>query len=85
MKPIPQKPRIIIAHVLGSGTAEVTAVDSSNATAPPVGSKLISSNPVASPKWKVPKPLHPFPQLILVVKSVVKRAGETGAALLTGR
>ncbi len=78
MKPTPQKPRIIIAHVEGSGTAEVTAVDSSNATAPPVGSKLITS----PPKLKVPKPPHPFPQLILVVKSVVKRAGETGVALI---
>jgi hypothetical protein len=76
MKPTPQKPRIIIAHVEGSGTAEVTddpfwAMASS-------GANSISS----PPKLKVPKPPHPFPHGIDVVKLSVKRGAETAVALM---
>jgi hypothetical protein len=76
MKPTPQKPRIIIAHVDGSGTAEVTddpfwAMASS-------GVNSISS----PPKLKVPKLPHPFPHGIDVVKLSVKRGAETAVALM---
>jgi hypothetical protein len=76
MNPTPAKPRIIIAQVLGSGTAEVTddpfwAMASS-------GANSISS----PPKLKVPKPPHPFPHGIDVVKLSVKRGAETAVALM---
>ena len=74
---MPKKPRIIIAHVEGSGTAAVMPV---------VVSTVVSCatvNSISSPSTlKLPKPPHPFPQLVVIVLVVAKVAGATGVALI---